>query len=70
MPQTKDASDAQRRARLRAQTLARKAINDLADIIEDGHLLAATGGTDLIVAATEEIIRLRAQVRSLQARQK
>jgi len=38
-----------------------EAIDRLADLIEYGHLLAATGnGVDLLNAAADEIIRLRA----------
>lgn len=38
------------------------AINGLADVLENGNLLSALGGEDLLIAATEEIKRLRAEL--------
>lgn len=63
-------TDAERRARLRAETLARKAINDLADVIDKGHELAQHSVHDLIFAAVDEINQLRARVRCLESSKK
>jgi hypothetical protein len=39
-----------------------EAIDGLADVVPNGHLLAAGSGYDLLIAATEEIVRLRTTV--------
>ena len=44
------------------------AIDRLADLLPNGHLLASlgsTGGADLLVTAAEEILKLRAKVAKL-----
>lgn len=44
-----------------------KAIDGLADVVPNGHLLVAGSGYDLLVAATEEIDRLRARLADYEA---
>jgi len=45
-----------------------KAIDRLADKIEDGHLLASMGGEDLLIAAADRIAELEHEARKLRER--
>lgn len=45
------------------QTRLNAAIDRLADCVEHGHLLSTMGGEDLLNAAADEIVNLRARLR-------